>query len=80
MPKFGIARATGGGFKTPKSHCSPGIADHTDDVCPDRVDMLWFQAGLATALNRPDLVKRLCVSSYQETGMPIPFYICPASL
>ncbi|KAM0798372.1 hypothetical protein BDR22DRAFT_809018 [Usnea florida] len=53
-------------FKMPKFSIARATGD---DVCPSRVDMLWFQAGLATALNRPDLVKRLCVSSYQETGV-----------
>ena len=42
-----------------------------DDVCPGRNEALWFQAGLTTALNKPELVKRLCVSSYPDTGMYI---------
>ena len=67
------------GSKAPTAHYSQGIADLTDDVCPGMVDMIWFQAGLATALNRPDLVKRLCVSSYQDTGMHIiRICVCPA--
>ena len=61
-PKFSIAEATGGEFD---ARCSQGTINQ------GRNEALWFQAGLTTALNKPELVKRLCVSSYPDTGMYI---------
>ena len=67
-PKFSIAEATGGEFDAVALKI---LLTKKDDVCPGRNEALWFQAGLTTALNRPELVKRLCVSSYPDTGMYI---------
>ena len=58
-------------FKNPKFSIAEAIGGEFDDICPGRNDALWFQAGLTTALNKSELVKRLCVSSYPDTGVYI---------